>query len=140
MLLTNVEAGLSTEPDGMFISYATLNQGKARLRKGGQALEIEGTPDMVLEVVSPTSVEKDTKVLRDLYWRAGVSEYWLADPRGDDLSFDILRHGPKGYTAVRRSRGWLRSIVSRQAFRLTCQNDALNIPVYDLAVKNEALP
>src|SRR5256885_8764701 len=44
-------------------------------------LELEGTPDMVLEVVSESSVQKDTKRLRQLYWQAGIREYWLVDAR-----------------------------------------------------------
>jgi len=135
MLLTNVAAGLSTEPDGMFVSYSALQDGRARLRRGGNGLEVEGSPDMVLEVVSPTSVEKDTQVLRELNWRAGVREYWLADPRGDDLAFDILKYGARGYSAVRKSGAWLKSSVFARSFRLTCRDDALGIPIYDLAVK-----
>jgi Uma2 family endonuclease len=135
MLLTNVGAGLSTEPDGMFVSYSALHAGRARLRKGGHGIEIEGAPDIVLEVISPTSIEKDTRVLRDLYWRAGVREYWLADPRGDEPTLDILKHGAKGYAAARKSGGWVKSSVFGKSFRLTCRDDALGIPIYDLAAK-----
>jgi hypothetical protein len=28
--------------------------------------------------VSPSSVQKDTVVLRELYWKAGIPEYWLS--------------------------------------------------------------
>ena len=64
--------------------------------------EFEGTPDMVLEVVSATSVRKDTEILRDLYWRAGIQEYWLVDARGDEPLFSILRHTARGYAATCR--------------------------------------
>jgi Uma2 family endonuclease len=63
MLLTNAAAGLSTEPDGMFVSYEAIRSGRARLTEGTDSLELEGSPDMVLEVVSPTSVKKDTVIL-----------------------------------------------------------------------------
>lgn len=135
MLLTNVAAGLSTEPDGMFLSFPTLQRGRAMLGQGGDSLEVEGSPDMVLEVVSPASEHKDAVVLRDLYWRAGVREYWLADPRGDDVAFDILRRGPKGYTAVRGRGGWLKSPVFAKSFRLTRYADALGYPAYRLAAR-----
>ena len=35
-------------------------------------LELEGVPDMVLEVVSRSSVRKDTVLMRQAYWRAAT--------------------------------------------------------------------
>jgi Uma2 family endonuclease len=37
-------------------------------------MELEGTPDWVLEVVSQSSVAKDTKWLRESYHKAGIPE------------------------------------------------------------------
>jgi Uma2 family endonuclease len=135
MRLTNVDAELSTQPDGMFISDEAVKRGRVRLEQGEESLEVQGTPDMVLEVVSPTSEEKDTVILRDLYWRAGVPEYWLADPRGDAVAFDILRRGRKGYAAARKQAGWVKSSVFGKSFRLTRRDDAKGYPVYALHVK-----
>ena len=42
-----------------------------------------------------TSVPKDTVLLRELYWKAGVTEYWLVDVRDGNLSFEILQGTPK---------------------------------------------
>ncbi len=135
MLLTNGGAGLSTEPDGMFISFAALKENRVLLKEGDNSLEIVGSPEMVLEVVSPTSVQKDTRVLRDLYWRAGVQEYWLADPRGDDLAFDILKRGPKGYFAARKQAGWLRSSVFGKSFRLIRRDNEVGMSTFHLDVR-----
>jgi Uma2 family endonuclease len=91
-LVTNVDAGLSTEPDGTFVSIESVRQGRVQLVEGVEGfVELEGTLDMVLEVVSASSVEKDTVVLRELYWQAGIPEYWLVDARGQRLQFEILR-------------------------------------------------
>jgi Uma2 family endonuclease len=135
MLLTNLDAGLSTEPDGMFVSFAALKEERAQLKHGDNSLEVLGSPEMVLEVVSSTSVQKDTRVLRDLYWQAGVQEYWLADPRGDDLAFDILKRVPKGYAAARKQAGWLKSPVFGKSFRLTRRINDVGMSIFDLAVK-----
>ena len=135
MLLTNKEADLSTEPDGMFLSYEGLREGRVQLAQGEDSLEVEGSPDVVVEVVSPTSRQKDTVVLRELYWRAGVREYWLADPRRQELVFDILKHGPNGYVAVRKQAGWIKSSVFGKSFRLTRDTDPLGLPAYMLAVR-----
>ena len=43
-----------------------------------------------MEIVSDSSVVKDTRQLRQAYARAGVHEYWLVDARGEDLLFEIL--------------------------------------------------
>src|SRR5262249_50269480 len=64
VLLTNVEANFASKPDGLFVGKETLDSGRARLIAGVEEgfVELEGTPDMVLEVVSPSSVQKDTVI------------------------------------------------------------------------------
>lgn len=133
-LLTNVAADLSTNPDGMFVSAETLRRGRARLVAGAEEghVELEGMPDMVLEVVSQSSVHKDTVVLHELYARAGVVEYWLIDVRGGAAAFQLLRLGARGYASTRRQGGWVRSAVFRRSFRLTAATDPLGHPAYTL--------
>lgn len=41
---------------------------------------IAGAPDFIIEVLSPESRQKDTTVKLYKYIRAGVREYWIADP------------------------------------------------------------
>jgi Uma2 family endonuclease len=136
-LLTNAEADLSTNPDGIFASTASLQSGRVRLVAGAEEgyVELEGTPDMVLEIISPSSEEKDTEQMPALYWRAGIPEYWLIDVRADRLDFRILRRGPEGYVAVRPRGGWLKSRVFGKSFRLTSRVDPLGYPEYTLSVK-----
>lgn len=40
----------------------------------------KGAPDMVLEILSPSSLRNDRLVKLRLYQRAGVREYWIVDP------------------------------------------------------------
>jgi Uma2 family endonuclease len=127
---------LSTEPDGTFVSFESLRRGRIELVEGAEGfIELEGTPDMVLEVVSASSVEKDTVVLRELYWQAGVPEYWLVDARGERLQFDILRRRPDGYVETRTQAGWLKSAVFGKSFRLSSSLDELGHPEYTLSVR-----
>jgi Uma2 family endonuclease len=93
-LLTNVEARVSTEPDFLFIAWATSEAGRVTLgrrkHRAEEFIEIIGTPDLVLEIVSDSSVRKDLVRLKAAYERARVREYWLADARGEQISFQIL--------------------------------------------------
>ena len=81
------------------------------------------------------SVKKDTEELPELYWLAGITEYWLVDARGDHIHFDIFQHAPKGYTAVRKQTGWVKSAVFGKSFKLTRHKDELGNPEYTLAVR-----
>ena len=137
-LLTNFAANLSTNPDGMFAALESLRTGRVRLVEGAEEgfTELQGTPDMVLEIVSPSSVHKDTVVLFDLYWQAGIGEYWLVDVRGERPQFDIFRRGDAThYLLTRKQAGWMKSNVFSKSFRLTQQADALGHPEYTLEVR-----
>lgn len=135
MLLTNRAVDLSTEPDGMFLSFEGLKMGRCRLARGEDSLEVLGTPDMVLEVVSPSSREKDTVILRDLYWRAGVKEYWLAEAGRAAPSFDILRRTATAYSAARKQGGWVKSALFGRSFHLSRAGDPLVDPVFTFAMR-----
>ena len=41
----------------------------------------KGAPDMIIEILSPSSLRHDRLVKLRLYQRAGVREYWIADPQ-----------------------------------------------------------
>lgn len=134
VFLSNVEADVSNQPDGLFVSTEARREGRVRVVEGRSEghVELEGSPDMVLEVVSRSSVEKDTVVLRDAYARAGVREHWLVDARAAPLRFDILRAGRSGYVVVRKKGGWTRSEVFAADFRLSAGPGEDGDPSYRL--------
>jgi Uma2 family endonuclease len=137
VVLTNDRANFASKPDGLFVANETLDSGRARLIEGVEEgfVELEGTPDMVLEVVSPSSVEKDTVILRQAYWDAGIPEYWLVDARTEPIKFDILRRTPRGYVAARKHDGWVKSTVFGKAFRLTQAPGSAGRPEFTLEVR-----
>jgi Uma2 family endonuclease len=60
------------QPD-VVVTLADLGK---RLRRSG----FHGTPDLVVEVLSPSNRVHDVLTKRALYARAGVREYWIVDP------------------------------------------------------------
>ncbi len=54
---------------------------------------IQGAPDLVVEIISPSSTGRDWVVKRDLYAKYGVKEYWLIDPINRTLWVMLLRDG-----------------------------------------------
>ena len=85
---------------------------------------------MVLEIVSRMSLKKDTVVLRESYWQAGIPEYWLVDARGPNPSFEILQHTPDGYVAGTDTGSSAPSKVFNRSFRMTTRIDPLGNPEF----------
>lgn len=139
--VSSVEADLSAEPDVVFLSHATLESGRARLvpKAGGapgRYVELEGAPDLIVEIVSDSSVSKDSRRLPPAYFAAGVEEFWLADARGEGLSFQIYRRGESGYEAVvADSDGYQASAVFDCRYRLDGRRDAKGHWTFDLLEK-----
>jgi Uma2 family endonuclease len=137
--LSNEEANIANQPDGMFVSKRGMQAQRVQVVEGRRRghVELKGTPDMVLEVVSDSSVEKDTAILRLAYAEAGIPEYWLVDARAEPARFDILRRSGLGYAAARRRAGWQRSEVFDRWFRLSKQPSDDGFPLFTLDVQQE---
>lgn len=130
-LVTNIEAELSGNPDGLLISYQSLRNKKVVLTDD----EVIGSPDMVLEVVSDRSAKKDNQTLFEAYFAAGITEYWLVDARHDAIEFHIYKRGAKKFTVTKKQDGWAKSAVFGKWFRLVRGEDAGRNPKFTLEVK-----
>lgn len=103
--VSNAEASLSAEPDVLVVSHESLDVGRVKLIPAASGdedsyVELEGTPDLVVEIVSDGSEHKDKKRLSTAYFRAGVREYWLVDVRGNKLVLQILHRGGDRFEAL----------------------------------------
>jgi Uma2 family endonuclease len=56
---------------------------------------VQGAPELVIEIGSPSTRQRDETVKRRLYERAGVSEYWVVDPELDVVR--VYRRGAEGF-------------------------------------------
>ena len=57
----------------------------------------KGAPDLVIEILSPSTTRHDRFTKFNLYQRAGVREYWIADPSSKSVQVFVLEDGR--YTA-----------------------------------------
>ena len=53
----------------------------------------KGAPEMVIEIISPSSLRHDRLVKFNLYQRAGVGEVWLVDPASCSVQVFLLEDG-----------------------------------------------
>jgi Uma2 family endonuclease len=98
----------------------------------GQYLELLGSPDLLVEIVSRSSIRKDKVLLREAYHRARVPEYWLIDARSEEIDFKLLWWRRSGYVAMTPRAGWLRSRILRHEFKLERQRHRLDLWRYTL--------
>lgn len=54
---------------------------------------IYGAPDLVVEVLSPSTAKNDRGYKKDLYERSGVKEYWIVDPNTHSIESYLLNDG-----------------------------------------------
>ena len=74
------------QPDLLFVS-----RDREHLLRGGD--NVRGAPDLVVEILSPATAERDRGCKRVLYERHGVAEYWLVDPAEGTVSIHRQRGG-----------------------------------------------
>jgi Uma2 family endonuclease len=91
------------QPDLVFIANANLNIIQKRA--------IFGAPDLLVELVSPSSVRRDRLVKRDLYAKFGVKEYWIGDPTKNTLEVLSLKAGRYELICRAEGKGRLTSLV-----------------------------
>ena len=76
-----------TQPDLVFVS----NERAGILTKPN----IQGAPDLVVEILSPSTRRRDEEIKGALYEHFGVREYWMIDP--DLRSVSVFRHDGSGF-------------------------------------------
>ena len=70
---------------------------------------VEGPPDLVIEILSPSTHAYDEGHKAKLFAEAGVPEFWLADPFAGTLRVFVLIDG--AYHEVPHEHSVVRSVV-----------------------------
>ena len=73
------------QPDVLFVSAARTAIITER--------NVHGAPDLVVEIASPSTGQRDRGVKLELYARYGVTEYWLIDPAAETVETLRLENG-----------------------------------------------
>ena len=87
VILGQGDAREVVQPDLLFIAQGRLEIVKLH--------GIEGPPDLVVEILSPGTEQRDRGYKLTMYARHGVPEYWIIDP--DARMIDVYRAGPSDY-------------------------------------------
>ena len=82
VLFSNTEV---VQPDLLFVSTE-----RDHIRTPAN---IQGAPDLIVEILSPSSSRRDWRDKRELYARHGVREYWIIDPTNRLVSVMQLKDG-----------------------------------------------
>lgn len=73
------------QPDILFIS----NERMHLIKEDG----LYGAPDLVIEILSPSTAKYDQQKKKDVYERNGVQEYWIVDPKDNSTIGYSLQQG-----------------------------------------------
>lgn len=75
------------QPDLLFISEENKNLISDR--------GIEGAPDLIIEVLSPSNAYLDRNIKKEIYFEKGVKEYWIVDLANQTLEIYTLQQEDK---------------------------------------------
>jgi Uma2 family endonuclease len=60
----------------------------------------KGTPDLIVEILSPSTSKRDMKDKKRLYEKTGVKEYWIVDPYNNIIHIYKLENNKYGMSEI----------------------------------------
>lgn len=111
--------------DIVFSKWTALEPDLLFIRKDRASIvteaNVQGAPDLVIEILSPSNKAYDRKTKLRAYEKAGVPEIWYFDPEDD--SAEILNLGGDGFYVVTARLSGSEAIVSKALPGLTLTLD-----------------
>ena len=86
--VTTIPDTVYREPDLIFVARQNVHRLTDK--------RCEGPPDLVVEIVSPSSRKRDYVEKRQEYEQVGVGEYWIVDPRAGQERVTFYQRTPQG--------------------------------------------
>jgi len=72
--------------------------------------EIRGAPDLIIEIISPATAERDRTYKKTLYARHGVKEYWIVDPEAKMV--EVYTLGERGFELIKAYKAEAEEVLS----------------------------
>ena len=91
------------QPDLLFIS----EERKDILKEDG----VYGAPDLVVEILSPSTAYYDLRKKKEVYERTGVKEYWIVDPEMKSVEVYVNEEGKFRLFQELKEKGSIRSQI-----------------------------
>src|SRR5699024_1435411 len=94
------------QPDILFIR----NERKSLIEEDG----LHGAPDLVIEILSPSTARYDLEEKKDVYERFGVKEYWIVEPESQSVNGYALVHD--SFEEIPANKGEINSRLLEKRF------------------------
>lgn len=99
------------------VHFDSVDRGKVKLVRSGRAVdrcvELEGSPDLVVECVSESSIAKDQLRLSECYAAARIPEYCIVDARAEIPRITLLRKVGRRYREDPSGFVWSTTLARR---------------------------
>jgi Uma2 family endonuclease len=92
------------QPDLIFIRAENVHKRRPNDR-------IRFAPDLVVEILSPSTANYDYKRKKEIYCQSGVREYWIVDPDAETIEIMVNESGQYRTDAFLRKPGVLESAM-----------------------------
>jgi Uma2 family endonuclease len=73
-----------------------------------------GAPDMVIEILSPSTEKYDKGPKKDIYEQYGVKEYWIVEPTDKSVTGYALQNNK--LVTIATNTGMMQSLLLNHAF------------------------
>lgn len=98
------EENAGIQPDLVFVT----NEHRSIIRENNG---IVGAPDLIVEIISKGTMDKDRVIKKEVYEKFGVPEYWIVDPRNQSIEVYCLENGRYRLFSFAAEEGSVRSTI-----------------------------